>query len=435
MATPIHRVSRTIRIATLTLATLLVLSTMAQAAAARNPQPGNRMDLPGVIVTPLGLHAIGITGFGGNLGVMYHTVEEVLADEFAASRGYMTISAVPGIQQLLTTSGWLQYHEQSYGMPDAADPSAYSQILAAGIEQYATPDGATAAFAALTSEGTLAASTTAVTRQPLQPTTPIGDQAVLWSHTGYDGDPTLDRRGVTMMVRAGTFIVSISQIGFDDANQPDPAAVERAMLRQIDDIAAAQASGVAPSCLPGGAGGLCVQRLFGDGAHSEVARYIIRDGIIVPWDDTTPASMMQQQAEAARFNVESAYRNWSWLDGPGGRVIVHHFLYTLPDDASAVAYHHHLFGPDATPADQAAITVPGAIAAATFSYPNSSNTAFSTYSHALVGNHVIVVAIDGTATSVPGITNGLLTSQVACFRAGNCLAPVAPSPELLQAAA
>ena len=415
------------------LAALLAFSTMTQAASAQVPPPGDRMDLPGAIVTPLDLHALGIPGFGGNLGAMYHTVDEVLADEYSASRGYMTISNVPGIQQLLATSGWLQYHEQTYGMPNPADPSTYSRLFAIGIEQYATPDGAATAFATLTSEGTLAASTTAVTRQPLQPAAPLGDQAVFWSHNGYDGDPTLDRRGVTMMARTGTFIVSVSQIGFDAANQPDQANVEHAMSRQIDDIAAAQAAGTAPSCLPGGAGGLCVQRLFGQGVYPEVARYITYDGIVIPWDDTTPASLLQQQAEAAEFNVVSAYRHWNYVEGTTGGLVVHHMLYTLPDDASAAAYYAYLYGPDAAPAGQAPITVPGATSAASFTHENSSGS-FASYSHALVGNHVLVVAIDGTAAPVANASTGLLTSQVACFQAGNCLAPVAPSSELIQAA-
>ena len=412
---------------------LWLVATLLPVAHGQTPPPGNRLDLPGVIVTPLGLHAIGIPGFGSNFGAMYHTVEEVLADEYSASRGYMTIANVPGIQQLLTTSGWLQYHEQSYGMIDPADPGSFSRIFAIGLEQYATPDGAAAAFAALTSEGTLAASTTAVTRQPLQPTTPIGDQAVLWSHNGYTGDPALDRRGVTMMVRAGTLVVSVSQVGFDDANQPDQSAVERAMLRQVEDIAATQASGMTPGCMPGGAGGLCVQRLFGKGVHPEVARYIIRDGIVIPWDDTTPASLLQQQAEASEFNIVSSYRHWNWLDGESVSPLVHHFLYTLTDDASAASYHDHLFGPDAVPTNQTPVSVPGAVSAATFSMQNSDGTQ-STFSHALVGNHVIVVAIDRTIAPATNVTEALLTSQVTCFLAGDCLAPVAPSPELLQAA-
>ncbi len=422
------------RVAAVTLALWLVATLLPAATHAQVPPPGNRMDLPGVIVTPFGLHALGITGYGSNFGVMYHTVEEVLADEYAASRGYMTIADVPGIQQMLTTSGWLQYHEQSYGMIDPANPGGYSQVFAIGIEQYATPDGAAAAFATLTSEGTLAAATTAVTRQPLQPTIPIGEGAALWSHNGYTGDPAFDRRGVTMMVRTGALVVSISQVGFDAANQPDQAAVERAMQRQIDDIAATQASGNAPSCLPGGAGGLCVQRLFGQGVHPEVARYIIRDGIVIPWDDTTHASLMQQQAEATQFNIESAYRHWNYLDGASGSPIVHHFLYTLPDDAGAATYYDYLFGPQDAPPNQVTITVPGATSAATFSTQNSTGT-HGTFSHALVGNHVLVVAIDGTAAPVTGVTEALLTSQVSCFQAGNCLAPVAPSPALLQAAA
>lgn len=400
-------------------------------AHAQAPPPGNRMDLPGVIITPHDLHALGITGFGSDHGVMYHTVEEALADEFAASRGYMTIADVPGVQHLLTTSGWLQYHEQRYGRIDAANPDSYAQMFAIGLEQYATPDGAATAFTALTSEGSLAASTTAVTRQPRQPATQIGEGAALWSHDGYTGDPTLDRRGVTMMVRSGTLIISISQVGFDDANQPDQASVERAMLRQVDAIAAAQASGMAPSCLPGGAGGLCAQRLFGDGVQPEVARYIVRNGIVIPWDDTTPDSLLRQQVEATEFNVVSAYRNWSRLDGPGGRVIIHHMLHTLPDDASAAAYHDHLFGPSI--ADQSPIDVPGATTAASFSLDASAYGAFATYSHALVGNVVVVVAIDGTAAPVPDLTRDLLISQVACMRAGGCMTPVAPNPELLQA--
>ena len=77
--------------------------------------------------------------------------------------------------------------------------------------------------------------------------------------------------------------------------------------------------------------------------------------------------------------------------------------------------------------------MPGAASAATFTHRNSNGT-HATYSHALIGNHVIVVAIDGTAAPVPNVSGALLTSQVGCFHAGDCLAPVAPSPELLQAA-
>jgi hypothetical protein len=107
-------------------------------------------------------------------------------------------------------------------------------------------------------------------------------------------------------------------------------------------------------------------------------------------------------------------------------------LYTLPDAASAATYHDHLFGPDAAPADQTPTNVPGAASAATFSQHNSNGT-YATYSHALVGNNVVVVAIDGTALPVTGASESLLNSQVGCFQAGHCLAPVPPSPELLQA--
>src|SRR5690606_31315556 len=106
----------------------------------------------------------------------------------------------------------------------------------------ATPEGAAAAFAVLTSENTLATATDADGRQPLAPATPLGGQAVLWNHEGFTSSARVHQPGITLMVQFDGFIVSMNQAALN-GDPPDQAALERAMSRQILHIAAAQVSG------------------------------------------------------------------------------------------------------------------------------------------------------------------------------------------------
>ena len=170
--------------------------------------------------------------------------------------------------------------------------------------------------------------------------------------------------------------------------------------------------------MPGGAGFAC----SASSARRTPRQHIIRDGIVIPWDDT-PRLALQQQA-----SVESTRLVLSPLNGSGKAFpLIHHFLYTADD-----AMRRPTMTTPARCLPTQVRSLPGAVSAAIFKQ-NSDGTQ-STFSHALVGNHVIVVAIDRTIAPATNVTEALLTSQVSCFLAGDCLAPVAPSPELLQAA-
>lgn len=411
------------------LAMLLVLPAMVHPAAAQRPAPGDRLDLPGAIISPLDLHAMGIPGFGVANSAMFHTTGEALDNTAGiASRGNTDIRKMQGIDQVLATSGWLQFHEQLFGKTISADTDDLSDVISVGIEQYATPDGAAAGFAAFTSEETLTTATTAITHQALQPMTPLGDEAVAWIHDGHADHENLEEQGITLMVRVDTVIMSVTHLAYRDGSLPDQATIERVMQRQIDRVAAAQSSGPATGCLPSPAGGLCTQRIHGTLIHANGANYRVRDGVATPYFASTPEAHLQRQADVTASNIVAEYTTRYSVAETG---YVYHELITLPDAASAAQHHADLFsvGPYAGDAPQTEIAVPGATEAATVYMTSPSGATHWTISHARVENVVILVRISNRYGSLPDIGEELLTSQVACMQAGNCLTPVEISYE------
>lgn len=445
-----HRIPNAVRFPVIALALLLVATAMPLSTLAQTAPAVQRMDLPALIANPLDLAKEGIAGYLAEYGVTFLTIDEALtASPFAYSRGTLELSSVPGAGDTLRATGWVQFHEQTYGSTSTDYQGLFNSTWDIGIEQYRTADGAESAFTAFSTDAAIDAGTATLNREPLA--TAIGDQSIMWRHAG-------DGTSITLIARVETLILSVSNYEWRAGNSPDPAAVERVMARQIARIQAAAVNGFATlPCLPDetdakrvelfqAAGqafapgtSLCVQRFLDASATQEFARYRFLDGVAIPLDPASPSETISRQKDGTAEGIRHQYESRYVLDGPSGVSRAWVYVTDFVDVASATAYFDDLEARlhRRPVVDQVTVmSIDPAIgdSAATYTWLSTDTDTYVTGSVTRIGTRLIDVRMSQSTAPIPATAETLLTSQVTCMQAGACLTPIAPPHELLQAA-
>ncbi len=460
MARPRSSAAQTLRIATLALAAWLVLSALPHAAAAQPAGANPTLDLAALVLLPADLDAEGMPGYGMEFSRTFATIDEIIKlDLQLESRMWMELAKIPDAATVLTQTGWVRHHELLLATPvDPDAPDWFHSGAMSGIEEYASPEGASTAFATFTSEPALRSGHLGMV-EFLPLATPLGDESVLARHTFIDDGDTI--RGLTLMVRLDTLIVSVTLAEYDNGIEPDPDAIERLTTRLVGRIQVARdaGAGVGP-CLPGGLTALgsalgpvtpqpdaphmpgsdrCVQRLGGPEANPERAFYTVLDGVAIPFFGETEADIAKAQADTTARGYQDAYRTMYWVEGVDGRKSVWVGIITYTSEAAAMTdfagaeqrwldnerFSELAFTPNAVPLGDESYSI-------TMRGTESGNAATATYIR--IGHIVIDVSIYDANEPMPDIVNALLASQVACMRANDCTAPIPVPPGLIQGA-
>jgi hypothetical protein len=448
------------------LVTVLSLLIVSAPAVAQTPPPATYqpLDIAAILLQPADLDAEGMPGFGVDIGQTWTTIgSAVAAGPYAFSRGGIDLGGVPGAGGILEDAGWLRLHELLLATPDPADPNSYAVVVVSGVEEFATADGAAAAFAAFGQEQALSAMTGG-TVTALPDVAPMGDQSGVWRVETTTSDTGTPVSALTRWVRLDTLIVSVVIADLGGQSPPDPTALDRLTSRLLGRVEAARGV-VVPPCLPSHDAGasldqglarvgpaadlhmpglsLCALRLEGDGVVPLLDRYTTRDGIAIPLFGETPEDVAAAQAEGEQDGlVDSFIARFLLEDSPqavaDGPVQVASRLDVFTDEAAATAWF------DASEArlraESADVTLvsfePGtpALGEASATYVGTLNDtgAFITTSTARFDNLVVAVRVVNTTGAVPEITQSMLLAQVTCMQQGGCLLPVEP-PAILVA--
>jgi hypothetical protein len=444
----------------LALVAWLVLSALPHAAAAQSSGAAPTLDLAALVLMPADLDAEGMPGYGTEFSRTFATLDEIIVDELQLeSRMWMELAKIPEAAAILTQAGWVRHHELLLATPvDPDDPNWFHSGAMSGIEEYASPEGASTAFATFSSEPALRSGHLGMV-EFLPVATPIGDERTLARHTFIDEGDTI--HGLTLMVRIDSLIVSVTLADYDNGIEPDPAAIERLTARMVNRVQAAQdaGAGVGP-CLPDGLTTLgaamtpstpvanvprmpgfdrCVQRLVGNEADPERARYTVLDGVAIPFFGETETDIAEAQADVTSRGIQDAYRTMYWVEGVNGWRSVWVGIVTYTSEAAAVA---DFAGAEQRWRDNPRFSelafTPNPVAFGDESYSftmrgtDSGDAATATYTR--IGHISIEVSVYDANEPVPDIVNALLTSQVACMQANDCTAPIPVPPGLIQGA-
>jgi hypothetical protein len=370
---------------------------------------------------------------------------------------WMELAKIPDAAAVLTQAGWVRHHELLLATPvDPNEPDWFHSGATSGIEEYASPEGASAAFAIFTSEPALRSGHLGMV-EFLPLATPLGDASVLSRHTFIDDGDTI--HGLTLMVRLDTLIVSVTLADYGNAIEPDPAAIERLTTRMVHRVHAARDAGVGP-CLPDGLTTLgaalvpttpgpdaphmpgldrCVQRLVGAEANPERAHYTVLDGSVIPFFGQSEAKIAEIQADTTARGIQDAYRTMHWVDGANGWRSVFVGIVTYTGEAAAVAdfagaeqrWHDNerfsdlVFTPNPVALGDGSYTV-------TMRGTESGDAATATYIR--FGTIVVEVAVFDAGEPFPDIVNAMVASQVACMQANDCTQPIPVPLGLIQGA-
>ncbi len=457
MATPHASAAQSIRIATIALVTWLVLAALPHTAAAQPTGATPALDLAALVLMPADLDAEGMPGYGTEFSRTFATIDEFIKlDLQLESRMWMELGKIPDAATVLTQAGWLRHHELLLATPvDPDDPDWFHSGATSGIEEYASPEGASTAFATFTSEPALRSGHLGMV-EFLAFATPLGDERVLARHTFIDDGDTI--HGLTLMVRLDTLIVSVTLADYGNAIEPSHAAIERLTTRLLNRIQAARdaGAGVGP-CLPSGLAmsgaaldpwapqtdaphmpGLdrCAQRLGGPQAEATLAFYTVLDGVAIRFFGETDADLAESQAEMTSRGIQDYYRNQYRVDGfSNNATFTNVNIISYTGEAAAVA---DFAGAEqrrrAEPGFSEVTYTPNPVAIGDESYTvsmrNDASGTVSTMTYVRFDHISIGIRINGTSEPIPDIVNALLASQVACMQANDCTVPVPVRPEL-----
>lgn len=457
MVTPNHSMFPCRRAIAIALALMIALVSSPLGASSQGQPPGAGLDLAALVLQPADLAGEGQPGYGTAYGWTMTTVDAMVnPDAFLESRVWMNPATIPNAAAMFTESGWLRFHELMLATPkDPANPDLFHSSASSSIEVYASPDGAATAFAALSTEPALKSGHGG--EMTLLPgTTPLGDASVLSAHRFVDEGAL--HSGVTQIVRIGAVIVSVALLDYGHDIAPDPTLVERLTARLIDRVQAARDSGAAaPPCLPGGAPMLgdaigttfagasaarmpaldrCVQLLSGDTVRLDYAQYLVLDGVFIPRFGMSPDQVATRQTVADTSQTDHTYQYVQGIDGPGGltRMVVT-LTYYQSDEAAAAdfaAAEQRLRGNERATVEafeRNAFPLGDETYSYVESYDGSGTVAAGAYTRLdRVSVSVVLIRIDGEP--MPGEARAMLTSQVACMQANDCLTPI-PVPQAL----
>jgi hypothetical protein len=455
--------SRSLRIVAIALAVWITLATLPLTASAQPTGAGPAMDLAALVLMPSDLGAEGMPGYGTEYGLTTATVEEMTHPDLQLeSRMWMEPSAIPDSSAVLTDSGWVRYHELLLATPvDPDEPDWFHSGATSSIEEYASPEGASMAFATFSSEPALRSGHLGMV-EFLPTTTPLGDERVLARHTFIDEGDTI--HGLTQMVRIDNLILSVTLADYDNGIEPDPAAAERLTSKLVSRVQAARDAGASSGpCLLAGTAGLdplpvslndpfatsagmhmpgldrCVQRLIGSEAIMAQARYVALDGQAIRMFVETDADLATAQAEVTANGVHDSYRIQFEIDGPGGYTFYYVQISVYTSEQAAMTrfvgaeqefrdepgYTQHVFTRNSLD-----------LGDETYSLSRLGDTSgtYATATYARFDNIVVSVRVSGTTAPVPDSVNALLVSQVACMQANDCSTPIPLPPELIRSA-
>jgi hypothetical protein len=186
-------------------AALIAVLSLVGPASAQSPSP----DLPALTIKPSDLDQDGWL----HQGAYVHSINDAARDRADyVGQGADTDEVV----ERLTSIGWQREYVSFLSHPSKSDPSTPDQIIRSYITEYDDVDGATAGFAYLEDESTVAAAKDV----PLDHT--YGQQSELTSERGFSSQTGRQFRSLDLTFRMGALIAGVNIIQYPTADRVDP---------------------------------------------------------------------------------------------------------------------------------------------------------------------------------------------------------------------
>ena len=441
------------RLVIVSLAASLIAGFIPATSQAQTPVAGQPPhDLAALLIQPQDLEQRSMPGYGVDQSRLFTTVEEVVsADPYAYSRGPIALDSDPDAADTLRGAEWLRYHELLLATSAEPDSTEYATVIASGIEEYATADGAATALDRFSDAGMLDA-IMGGTATPVADAPAIGDRAVMWTVKGAMRERGQDGSGITLWIQTGPFIVSASMIDFTGEDRLDPEALQGLVAQQVERVGSASAGG---SCLPGemaqAAGGAvylpglstCLTRLSSETVTTLEARYEVLEGTVVPIHGDTAEETVVRQEDVSTIGVVNRYWIFQQVDDVpisfgGGNMHVSAQIETYIDaDAASTRFagtEQRIRAAQGVTIETFDAGIP-AIGddSATYAFADNVDRSYTTTSVFRVDTMLVSIRTTRTYQPIPDVTSALLADQLACMNEGNCLTPL-PVPDALVAA-
>lgn len=442
--------SRVMRLVALVAVACLAVAFVPAGSSAQPPPRAPLLDLAALTLQPAELEAEGLAGFGLSWSWSFLTIEEALAGTYAESRGGVVLTDIPGSDAILRDAGWQRFHETTLGRPLPDDPENFASFtVSSSIEEYATADGAAAAFRAFTELSALNAALVGEI-QLRSDAPPLGDQSVMWATAGVAQDTGTPTTVLTRMVRLGTRIVSVNMVDFVESTPIDPAVLDRLTGRVVDRVA--RAGALAQPCPPAGPTGLraaiveragvhlpglstCVLGLVNTDITPHYAYYTVLDGTVIPLLLDTPEEVLERQETTDTLGLRDTYRRQYIIERGNQAAFFYVTVERYADEAAATAafdgLEERLRANTSTTLGSFERGVPViGDASATYHWTTNATGYAVTNSATRMKDLVVTVRVSQTVTPLPAVTQSMLLAQVACMTAGDCSQPLPVPPEI-----
>lgn len=387
------------------------------------------IDIAAILISPSDLEREGLAGYGLDYSQTFTAIDDaLLAEPYAYSRGAIGLSTFPSARELLRDAGWNRMREQLLGVPEAVNPSLFAAAVASGIEEYASADGAAAAFDAMSEQRALE-SMMVGSVETMDTTDSFGDESGMWRIRGAAAEGT-STVSVTLWARVDNRIVGVSGAVFGGDAEPDTEMLESLMsrlLRRLDRAERTSAPGLSTQVL----------RLGGDQAVPIFDRYSIIDGEALARMEETEDELARREDEAADKGVlHEYYLSQRIADSPlrqGDDVHYRIWLQVYEDESAAktrlAGTEERLREAEYEDLDISNRALRVGDEAIAYSYI-LEEAHVSTIS-VLVGDELMTVQISSTSEPVLDVLEELAEQQVACVEERSCVEP-APIPAALQ---
>lgn len=215
---------------------ILMLSTVvASGSGMASAQPATTpLDLPATVLTPGDAELIGISGLGRFENGHFRSLEE-----YSAIRSEFLNLPLEDVRSAMTEAGYLQGYTSNLGIPaEPGNPeSPPSRVVFSSIYEYATEEGASAAFAFNTTQ--YAGVTVANVDATITPSAPFGDEMIMTRTTSATMEEEGPSDQVDAVFRVGVLVIGTGIIEYgmtvDEITNPGP--IDPALVSQVEQLA------------------------------------------------------------------------------------------------------------------------------------------------------------------------------------------------------
>ena len=394
----------------------------ATAARASTPLDVAAMTL---VLTDVGEPGLALAG-GGRVSL------PDVASRIARGRGQWRSDEAAALSNALAGAGWQRGYESRLAVLQHEVPDRRGAMVVSSVAEYAEVPGATAAYALLASNGSLASA------RELPVPTPVGDESRMTRTFVPGPGAATPARRLELTFRLGNLIGAVAMVDLADERQPGIATLQALAARLLARIEAVRAGG-APGLEPR------VLRLDRPGMPPPV--YDVYDRIR---GETFPLYGVDPEDAADRehlyggaIDVYTYERFLTTGDVVGATPYYAVKLYRFSDSAAAAAWLEG--APEALFADpgsflnlglvQEAATIGEGSRTIEYEFPATDTVTTRGYRvYARIGSEVARVQLDGAPEVPLAVVESFARAQAACLAVPTCLETPPLPPELLSRA-